>query len=250
MDGQQPVSAPGDAPPFPGAVGVTHLRVYDTEAPDGLRGGTPHVHSACTEAYFVAAGRGAVQTVSADGFAETPLEPGAFVWFTPGTVHRLVNGSGDLEILVIMANAGLPEAGDMVLTFPDAVLGDHDAYLAAAALPDGATTTDGPAEPARRRRDLAVTGFTALRDGGPAALAAFHRRAASLLAERAPGWVDVWATGPAAEADRVRAQLDAVAAGDPGVMAEASVHALAPPAAERRYGCCGTLGTYVVAPPS
>ena len=37
--------------------------MYDTEAPDGLRGGTPHLHTACTEAYAVAAGRGAVQTL-------------------------------------------------------------------------------------------------------------------------------------------------------------------------------------------
>ncbi|HYF47374.1 MAG TPA: cupin domain-containing protein, partial [Acidimicrobiales bacterium] len=135
-------------PAFPGAVGVTHLRVYDSEGPDGLRGGTPHVHSACTEAYAVAAGRGAVQTLSADGFRETPLEPGTFVWFTPGTIHRLVNGGG-LEIFVIMANAGLPEAGDMVLTFPDEVLADPDAYRAAAAPP-------ADDEGVRRRKDLAI----------------------------------------------------------------------------------------------
>ena len=36
---------------LPGAVGVTHLRVYDTPAPDGVPGGSPHVHFACTEAY-------------------------------------------------------------------------------------------------------------------------------------------------------------------------------------------------------
>ncbi|MCG8589484.1 MAG: cupin, partial [Proteobacteria bacterium] len=51
------------APPFPGAVGASHLRVYESEAPDGLCGGTPHVHSVCTEAYFVVAGRGSVQTI-------------------------------------------------------------------------------------------------------------------------------------------------------------------------------------------
>ena len=62
------MSEPGRVPPFPGAVGVTHLRVYDSESPDGLRGGTPHVHSACAEAYFVVAGHGAVQTLAATGF--------------------------------------------------------------------------------------------------------------------------------------------------------------------------------------
>ena len=59
---------PKHIPPLPGAVGVTHLKVYDTEAPDGLFGGSPHVHFACTEAYLVIGGRGAVQTLGADGF--------------------------------------------------------------------------------------------------------------------------------------------------------------------------------------
>ena len=46
----------GDRPPFPGAIAASHLRVYDTAAPDGLAGGTPHLHTACTEAYWVVAG--------------------------------------------------------------------------------------------------------------------------------------------------------------------------------------------------
>ena len=96
-------------------------------------------------------GRGRVQTIGGDGFAETPLEAGALVWFTPGTIHRLVNDSGDLEILVVMANRGLPEAGDMVvLDHPD-VLADRDRYLAHAALPAGATTTAGQRDPADAR---------------------------------------------------------------------------------------------------
>ncbi|MBA2280485.1 MAG: cupin domain-containing protein, partial [Acidimicrobiia bacterium] len=145
-------------PPFPGAVGVSHLRVYDTAAPDGLAGGTPHLHTVCTEAYAVVAGSGAVQTLTASGYREVPLEPGAFVWFTPGTIHRLVN-HGDLEILVLMANAGLPEAGDMVLTLPLAVLADPEAYAAAAVLPADDSTTAGPGDAARQRRDLAVPAF-------------------------------------------------------------------------------------------
>jgi mannose-6-phosphate isomerase-like protein (cupin superfamily) len=221
-------------PAFPGAVGVTHLRVYDTEAPDGLRGGTPHVHSTCTEAYAVAAGRGLVQTMTADGCAETPLEPGSFVWFTPGTIHRLVNTSGDLEIFVIMANAGLPEAGDMVLAFPPDVLGDPARYAEAMALPE-----DGA------RRDLAVEGFAAIRAGGTEALAGFHRAAAALLAPRTADWRAVWETGPKRESERVAAQLDAVAAGDPGAMAEATVRSLPPVTAGRAMGCCGTLGKYL-----
>ena len=70
---------------LPGAIGVSHLRVY----PDG---GTPHLHTVCTEAYAVVGGRGSVQTVTlAEGFIETPLEAGMLVSFPPGTIHRLVN---------------------------------------------------------------------------------------------------------------------------------------------------------------
>ena len=95
-------------------------------APDGLAGGTPHCHTACTEAYVVVAGSGRVATLSGAGYAETPIRAGSFVWFTPGTIHRLLNDGGDLEIVVLMQNAGLPEAGDMVITFDDAVLADPD----------------------------------------------------------------------------------------------------------------------------
>src|SRR5687768_5708435 len=108
MDGWVGVTA---VPAFPGAVGVSHLRVYDTRAPDGLAGGTPHVHTVCTEAYLVVNGAGAVQTLTTEGYQETALEPGVAVWFTPGTIHRLVN-HGDLELFVLMQNDGLPEAGD------------------------------------------------------------------------------------------------------------------------------------------
>ncbi|GAB3933930.1 hypothetical protein GCM10027614_05990 [Micromonospora vulcania] len=58
--------------PLPGGVGVSRLRVYDTVALDGLVGGTPHVHLCCTEGYVVTDGEGAVQTLTATGFRETP----------------------------------------------------------------------------------------------------------------------------------------------------------------------------------
>lgn len=238
----------GERPPFPGAVAVSHLLVYDTPGPDGLVGGSPHLHTACTEAYAVVAGRGSVQTLSGAGEVEVPLEPGAFVWFTPGTVHRLVNGGG-LEILVVMANAGLPEAGDMVLTFPDEVLADPSAYAAAAVLPPDGATTAGDAGAARRRRDLAVEGFrelrAAVRAEGPDALGPLHARAAALVADRVHGWRRVWEDGPLAAARRTGDHLDALARGDGSHLSASSVHRLPPPADERRLGCCGTLGTFV-----
>jgi mannose-6-phosphate isomerase-like protein (cupin superfamily) len=236
------------APPFPGAVGVSHLRVYDTAGPDGVVGGSPHLHTACTEAYAVIAGAGSVQTLSGDGFGEVPLRPGAFVWFTPGTVHRLVN-AGDLEILVLMGNAGLPEAGDLVLSFPDDVLADPGAYAAAAVLGAREATTAGSGQGARTRRDLAVEGFVGLRAAveahGPGALAPFHRRAASLVRDRVDGWRAVWEEGPVAATATTGAHLAALAAGDPSHLAASGVHHLPPPAAERRMGCCGTLGTFL-----
>ncbi len=237
-----------ERPPFPGAVAASHLRVYDTEAPDGLAGGTPHLHTACTEAYYVVAGRGAVHTLTSSRFEEVSLEPGAFVWFTPGTIHRLVNG-GDLEILVLMQNAGLPEAGDMVITFPPEVLASPGAYAAAATLPEDDRTTAGPGDAARVRRDLAVPAFNALRRateaGDPAPLGAFHEAAARLVQPHVPEWVARWRAGPLAEAERTGDLLRALEAGAPDHLAAATVHRLAPPPPERRMGCCGTLGTYL-----
>ncbi len=238
-----------ETPSFPGAVGVSHLRVYDSEAPDGLRGGTPHVHSVCTEAYYVIAGRGAVQTIDGQGYRETPLEPGVFAWFTPGTIHRLINGDGALEILVLMANAGLPEAGDMIITFAPEVLDDADAYAKAHALPDGEQTTGGSGDAARARRDAGVRGFGALRDaclrGDDAALARFHQQAARLLAPRTVEWKTLHERGPLAAARETARQIEAISRGDAAHLGAATLHTLPPPPDERRMGCCGTLGVYI-----
>ena len=237
-----------DRPPFPGAIAASHLRVYDTAAPDGRAGGTPHLHTACTEAYWVVAGRGAVQTLTAHGDEEVPLEPGAFVWFTPGTIHRLVN-DGDLEILVLMQNAGLPEAGDMVITLPSEVLADPAAYAAAATLPEDERTTGGTGDAARTRRDLAVMSFLELRnatragDTGP--LRAFHQAAARLVQPMVRDWTARWRAGPLREVEHTGDLLRALAEGDADHLGEAAVHRLPPPAVERRMGCCGTLGTFL-----
>lgn len=236
------------SPPFPGGIGVTHLRVYGSTSVDGLAGGTPHCHTACTEAYAVVAGHGRVVTLGGDGLRETPLEPGSFAWFTPGTIHRLVNDSGDLEILVLMANAGLPEAGDMVITFPDDVLADRAAYAEAAALPGGISTTDEDDRAVRARKDLAVTGLAQLIEGGPAALARFHERAAALVAPSVAAWRPMWEAGPLSAAHETGVHLDALELADARHLAAGAVHSLPPPPAVRRYGCCGTLGVIQPAP--
>ncbi|MFD0416061.1 cupin domain-containing protein [Streptomyces sp. NPDC127108] len=261
--------APAAYAGLPGGIGVSRLRVYDWPAADGLRGGTPHLHLTCTEGYAVVSGRGAVQTLTPAGFRHTPLTPGALVWFTPGTIHRLVN-EGDLTLHVLMQNSGLPEAGDAVLTLPPHLLGDPATYRAATALPprgahgndegDGdegdkgddaaaaaATDDDAVERAARRRRDLAVEGFTALcaatEAGDPEPLAAFHRAAAVLVAPLTAAWRERWRTGAAAAAAATGAQLDALTKGDASHLAEAGVHAEQP--VERgRFGMCGRLDVY------
>jgi mannose-6-phosphate isomerase-like protein (cupin superfamily) len=236
------------APPFPGGVAVSHLRVYDSPSIDGLAGGTPHCHTACTEAYAVIGGRGRVLSFGGDGHRETAIEAGSFVWFTPGTIHRLINDSGDLEILVLMANAGLPEAGDMVITFPDEILADRDRYRQAAMLPTGHDLTDADDGAVRDRKDLAVAGMAELVDGGPAALAQFHRRASALVAPSVASWGAIFDAGPRAAVAATTQHLAALALGDGAHLSESSLHHLPPPPAIRRYGCCGTLGVIQSAP--
>src|SRR5262245_1006578 len=148
---------------LPGGIGVSHLLVYDTPGPDGLVGGSPHLHFACSEAYLVVKGQGSVQTLSSDGFREVPLSTGSLVWFTPGLIHRLINQDGQLEIFALMENTGLPEHGDSVFTFPSEHLADQDRYLQFASLERAGSTSAEGREAAKRRRDLAVEGFLSLR---------------------------------------------------------------------------------------
>ena len=235
-------------PPFPGAIGMTHLRVYTTQAPDGLVGGSPHVHFVCTELYIVVGGCGLVQTLSSRGFEETPLEPGKLVWFTPGTIHRLVN-HGDLEIQIAMQNAGLPEAGDFVLTFPEKLLADQRAYFEAASLsPRGEVYTNSQ-QAAERRRNLAVDGFHELLERyaveGPSALERFYSQAVRLVQPKLATWRGVWERGPLAATQATERQLAALAEGNTSHLQAGDVYALPAPGDERRLGVCGTLGVYL-----
>ena len=191
---------------LPGGIGVSHLRVY-------AGGGTPHLHTRCTEAYLVVGGTGSVQTLTLHGgFEETPLAPGALVTFGPGTVHRLMNPNDDLELYVLMSDAGLSEAGDMVLTLTPDLLADHAAHFA---LPDPPTL-----EAAMARRAKAIAGFDVLRDGGRDALAAFHDAATRIVEPLLPP---------------PRPPLEPT-------MADARVTSIGTVPA---YGCCGLLGKYL-----
>jgi mannose-6-phosphate isomerase-like protein (cupin superfamily) len=232
-----------EPPQYPGAIGFTWLRVYDSVAPDGARGGSPHVHLASAEAYITVAGEGAVETLGPDGAATVPLLVGGVTWFEPGIIHRLINTSGDLEIFVVMQNAGLPEAGDAVLTFPDEILADPGAYRQAA----GLAGEDRLAE-AARRRDLAVAGFAAMLEAeGEERFARYERflqRAVALRRDRVPEWRELWERRPLAEARLTGARLDALAAGSVASLREARL-ATFTPAGEAGYGMCGRLDTYL-----
>ncbi|MCL6672383.1 MULTISPECIES: cupin domain-containing protein [Streptomyces] len=227
---------------LPGGVAVSHLCVYDWPAADGVRGGTPHVHLTCAEAYVVTGGRGAVQTLTTSGYEVTPLVPGTVAWFSPGTVHRLVNDD-DLRITVLMQNSGLPEAGDAVLTLPPRYLADAETYAAATALPVDAPEEER-ARAARARRDLALEGYRALRDAdGPEELAAFHRAAAALVRPRLAEWRERWRRGAEAAAAATGEQLDRLEKGDAGYLADAVVRA-EQPSEYGRFGMCGRLDVY------
>ncbi|MEU8460520.1 cupin domain-containing protein [Streptomyces sp. NPDC029003] len=225
--------------PLPGGVGISGLTVYDWEAADGLCGGTPHMHLVCSEAYVVIDGAGSVQTLTTSGFDETPLLPGDVVWFTPGTIHRLVNNGG-LRLVVLMQNGGLPEAGDAVFTFPASVLADPHAYGRAAGLSGDRSTA------ARRRRDLAVEGFLALREGG---LREFHSAAHRLKSDLLDAWRIRWRDGALAAAVTTGRQLERLKAGDFSHLDHGAVSRLECPE-HQRFGMCGLLHTYPLPDPS
>ncbi|MFE3830361.1 cupin domain-containing protein [Streptomyces sp. NPDC059092] len=232
---------------FPAAVGVSRLRVYDWPTVDGRPGGgTPHLHLACSEGYVVTAGRGAVQTLTTSGYRETPLEPGVVAWFTPGTIHRLVDDGGGLEITVVMQNSGLPEAGDAVLTLPQDRLTDPAVYAEAVRIPSGAPEAE-QAEAARARRDLATRRFLELREadaaGDPEPLAAFQRAAAALVRPRLDEWEQRRRDGAQAAAAATQHQLRALRERDGRHLAEARVTATGP-TARGRFGMCGRLDVY------
>jgi mannose-6-phosphate isomerase-like protein (cupin superfamily) len=234
-------------PEFPGAVGISDLAAYPWPTVDGEHGGSPHVHLVCAEAYVVVSGRGRLQTLNRSGPGMQTLSPGDVVWFTPGTIHRALN-DGDLHVLVIMQNSGLPEAGDAVMTFP-AVHLTPERYSASASVlgPDGAPS----AERARQRRDLAVEGFTELLSqwnaGDHAALDAFYRRALDVVTPRLGQWRAIVEDGALSAVLAALEHIDALGRQDTAHLAHADVSRVRP--AETTFGMCGFLHPYQPARP-
>jgi len=232
-------------PTFPGGTSVSWLQVYETAAEDGLAGGSPHVHLASAECYVVLSGSGSLHTLDSSGFTDTQLHAGQVLWFTPGTIHRAVNVD-HLEVLVIMQNAGLPEAGDAVLTFPDEILADTAAYARAATLP--ARGSADLFEHARQRRNLAVAGFLQLRaavdDGETAALPRFYQRAVDLRRHLVPDWVDLVKSTVAAQVAQTGEHLSEIGNGNLTHLLEGRLHHARSDGPASTFGMCGMLDRY------
>ncbi|PTT62770.1 cupin domain-containing protein [Arthrobacter sp. HMWF013] len=230
---------------FPGAVALTRLGVYDWEAADGVCGGSPHLHTASTEAYLVLGGTGRVETITASGYESHKLAPNDLLWFSPGTIHRIIN-TGNLDVLAIMQNGGLPEAGDAVLTFEADIVANPERYARTAALDGGpGRVSDSLADAARTRRDAALAGYHRLKEaaqaGDLAAVERFHRDAVRLVQSRVPGWQELWSEKIAPEAARTEQWLADLAEGKYSHFKDAAVSRTAPATPERVFGMCGML---------
>jgi mannose-6-phosphate isomerase-like protein (cupin superfamily) len=236
-------------PPLPSATGFTRLKVYNTIGPDGLAGGSPHMHFSCTEAYIVVSGHGCVQTLGSQGFHEIELRAGQVHWFTPGLIHRLVNYDGELDILIVMQNAGLPEAGDAVLSFPAEFLASSQIYLQHASLSASGYVYASSEQAAEHRRNLAVQGFNALRQQvelhGTSALEPFYQQAYQIIQHQLSAWQDVWRQGPHQASQTTQHQLQALQAGDLSHLLQGAIFSLPTPQSSK-LGMCGLLGTYAL----
>lgn len=101
------------APDLIGGIGLARVQVYrQRSAPDGTHSGCAHLHGVTDEAYWAIRGSGWVELHDLQrGFRTAPLEPGGYVQFPAGTLHRLVSAES-LEVLVLFDNGGLAERGD------------------------------------------------------------------------------------------------------------------------------------------
>lgn len=190
---------PGNHTGLLAGVGVTRLRVYDQRpAPDGTLSGCAHVHAFTDEAYYVIGGSGWLELHDgAQGFRRVPLQPGSFVQFGPGTLHRSVCDDR-LDILVLMSNAGLAERGDARIYFGPAVDADPQVYEQLRSLP-----REHGLDGALQRRDASARAYAQLlrlwADDRPAyfdeltRFVALHHQQASL---RAPQFKSIVEQGP------------------------------------------------------
>jgi hypothetical protein len=89
------------------------------------------------------------------------------VCFASGTVHRLVNISGDLRLLVLMQNAGRPGTGDAVLTVSPSVPADPARRPAATYVPAEPGSAGGRRSGPPECRQVVSSPATAAASGSP-----------------------------------------------------------------------------------
>ena len=220
-------------------IGITHLEVYaQRPGPDGVLAGCAHVHALCDEAYFGIEGSGAVELHDLErGFRTVPIEPGTWVQFQPGTLHRSVCYDG-FEVVAVMSNAGLPERGDARIYFGPEVDADPVEFERLKGLAVGGI------EGALARRDASSEGYAGLialwetdRDAYFAELRRFYGVHCASLAGRRADLEAVVRAGPLASAEttleRIGGLPDAPAPG-PIRRAEAGSEGV-------KLGMCGLL---------
>jgi len=221
-----------------GGIGLTRLQVYDQRpAPDGTLSGCAHVHACTDEAYYVVAGRGAIELHDeTHGYRRVPLAPGDFVQFGPGTLHRSVN-EGGLDILALMSNGGLAERGDARIYFGAAVDADPAEFERLRALPK----TQG-LEGALQRRDASARAYAELmrlwhddRDAYFAELRRFVELHRSQTSQRRQQYTSIIDAGPG---DWLRRSLDRVNGVAPGAADASGVLRDESP---QTLGMCGLL---------
>jgi hypothetical protein len=148
----------------------------------------------------------------------------------------------------VMENAGLPEHGDSVITFPFKYLQDEDSYRQSASLDTGGLAPGDQQDAARKRRDLAVRGFQMLRaESEKGSLETFYQQVARLMRLKEPGWRKIWETGPMRTIQRTRTFLDQLNLGNSDYLNEGRVFEVPvdPEHELRKLGMCGTLRPYL-----
>jgi len=220
-------------------IGLTQLTVYDQRpAPDGLMSGSPHVHAVTDEGYYVMSGRGRVELHDLEnGFRTVDLEPGRYLQFPPGTLHRLVN-TDHLVLLVVMGNAGLAERGDARIYFGKKVDDNPAEFIRLT----GLAKANG-LEGALDRRDAAIRAYMGLVElwtkDQPAyyiELARFVRVHMQAAARQVSSFGRAVEAGPMAWGQRFRKRLENL----PGGSEEAGP-VLHVPSGSTTLGMCGVL---------
>ncbi len=219
-----------------GGIGLTVLDVYDQRpGPDGVQAGCAHIHAIADEAYFGLSGSGAIDLHDPEhGYRRAAIEPGTFVQFPAGTLHRSVSFE-HLRVLAIMGNSGLPERGDARIYFGAEVDADPERYEQARALI--ASGLDGGLE-RRDRSARAYAGLMRLWEEDRAAYARelerfldVHRQS---LAPRMNAMIDAIEHGPLRQATIAFHRLASAAAAGAAQRWETAD-------ARISYGMCGIL---------